>query len=242
MRSLSLPPAFGLAAVLLLAACGGGGGGGGGDPACYTAGPYTGTAATFGARLPTASCFPEEHAMPAELGQVAVRPDSIAGGLASCGACLELTGPGGTQVAIVVEDCEGCGASVDLDLDAATFAAVTGAEEGLVEVEARAVPCPVTGNLRWASSVGTNPYFVQLFALDHRHPLDAVELRVGGAFVPLQRTDTNGWQWTSSGGGETAPPPYTLRVTDVFGHAVEDTVTVATGAVGTGIAQLPVCR
>jgi len=235
MRSLSLPP-IALAAILVVPACGGGGG----DAVCYDAAPFTGSAASFGARLATAACFPEAHAMPAGLGQVAVRPDSIAGGLASCGACLELSGTAGTRVAIVVEDCEGCGSTVDLDLDAETFTAVTGADEGLVEIDARPVPCPVTGSLRWASSEGTNAYFVQLYALDHRHPLSAVALRVAGAFVPLARTDTNGWQWTSS--GQTVEPPYTLRVTDVFGHVVDDTVTVAAGNVGTGAVQLPACR
>lgn len=126
-------------------------------------------------------------------------------------------------------------------LDADTFGAITSADEGVFEIEARAVPCPVTGALRWASSDGTNPYFVLLYALDHRHPLSTVELRVAGAFVPLARTDTNGWQWTSSGGA-TVEPPYTLRVTDVFGHVVDDTVDVATGNVATGAVQLPVCR
>ncbi len=244
MRSLPVRPAVRtstLLVILFLAACGGGGGGGG-DPVCYDAAPYTGAAATFGARLATASCFPEAHAMPAELGQAAVRPDSVPGGLASCGACLELSGPAGTRVALVIEDCDGCGPTVDLDLDGATFTAITGAEDGLVEIEARAVPCPVAGNLRWASSTATNPYFVQLYALDHRHPLDTVALRVAGAFVPLERTDTTSWRWTSSGGGETVEPPYTLRVTDVFGHVVEDTVDVAANAVGTGTVQLPVCR
>jgi expansin (peptidoglycan-binding protein) len=243
MRSRSVRPAVRAATisvVLVLAACGGGGGGGG-DPVCYDAAPYTGSAASFGARLATASCFPEEHAMPAELGQAAVRPDSIPGGLASCGACLELAGPAGTRVALVVEDCELCGPTVDLDLDAATFAGVTGVEEGLVEIEARAVPCPVAGNLRWASSTATNPYFVQLYALDHRHPLDAIALRVGDAFVPLERSDVNAWRWTSSAGA-TVEPPYTLRVTDVFGHVVEDTVDVAADAVATGVTQLPACR
>jgi expansin (peptidoglycan-binding protein) len=237
MRSSSPLPVVRLALVLLVSACGGGGDGG--DPACYDAAPFTGSAATFGARLSTAGCFPEEQAMPASLGQVAVRPDSLAGGLASCGACLELTGTAGTRVAIVVDDCDGCGSSLALDLDADTFAAITGAGEGMVEIEARAVPCPVTGALRWASSAGTNPYFVKLYALDHRHPLRAVALRVDGAFVPLARTDDNAWQWTS--GGQTVEPPYTLRVTDVFGHVVEDTVDVAGGNAAAGAAQLPVC-
>ncbi len=239
MRSLSLPPIVQLAAVLPVLACGGGGGGGGGDPLCYDAAPVTGSAATFGARLAAARCYPE-LAMPGGIGQIAVRPEVFAGGLASCGACLELTGAAGTRVALVVEDCVGCGGGVDFDLDAETFEAVTGAEEGRIEIEARAVPCPVTGNLRWASSEGTNPYFVQLFALDHRHPLAAVQLRVAGAFVPLARSTFNAWEWTS--GGETVEPPYTLRVTDVFGHVVDDTVDVAANGVGVGAVQLPVCR
>jgi expansin len=209
--------------------------------ACYDGAPVAGTATTYGPQLAASACFAQAGALESMSGegQAAVRFEEL-GGSAACGACLEVAGPAATRVVRAIEGCIGCVAGDLMDLDEDTFAAIGGgAADGRISVTARAVACPGSGPLAYASSAGTNPYFVELWVLDHRHVLANVELRVAGAWQPMTHTDINGWRWTSA--GATVESPYALRITDVFDHVVEDTVSVAAGEVGAGGAQLPAC-
>jgi expansin len=247
MRLLDRLPSFaGVTLLLALAACDGGGGGepppddGPGD-ACYGAAEeVSGSIVAFGAPLTSSGCYAggAMNETPG-LGQAAVRGDAFAEA-PTCGACLAVTGPGGSRVVRMIEECSGCSAIDVLDVDNETWSALGGGTaEGRLDVTVRAAPCPVDGGLRFVSSTGTNPWFVQLYVTNHRHPLDSVELRVAEGWVAMTRTAYGAFEWAST--GATVESPYALRLTDVFGHVVEPTVAVPAGSSTTVAAQLPAC-
>jgi expansin len=229
--------------LLALAACDGGGPppDDGSGEACYAqAEEVSGSIVAFGAPLPSSGCYggAAMNETPG-LGQAAVRAGAFAEA-PTCGACLAVTGPGGSRVVRMIEECIGCSAIDVLDVDDETWTALGGGTAGgRLDVSVRAAPCPVDGGLRFVSSTGTNPWFVQLYVTNHRHPLESVELRVEGAWVAMTRTAYGAFEWAST--GATVESPYAVRVTDAFGHVVEPTVVVAPGSSTTVVAQLPAC-
>jgi hypothetical protein len=72
------------------------------------------------------------------------------------------------------------------------------------------LPGPITMRVK----DGASQYWLALLADNHGNPLSKVEVRSGGGFTALQRTDYNYWiDENGSGGG-----PFTVRLTDIYGH------------------------
>ena len=75
---------------------------------------------------------------------------------------------------------------------------------------------------------------------NHRHRIASVEAEMGGTWTPIERLDYD-YFVAASGLG---PGPYHLRVTDVFGHTVEDTAVPndLADANTRSSGQLPLCE
>ena len=156
----------------------------------------------------------------------------------ACGACAEVEGPAGVVTVRVTDRCSGCGEG-NLDLSRDAFARIAEPKRGRVPVRWRWVPCPVAGPLRYRFKEGSNPDWTALQVRNHAHAVASLEARLDdGTWRSLPRTDYN-YFYTAKGLG---PGPYTLRLTDVHGHAVVEAGLVAGDAVErVGAAQLPPC-
>jgi expansin (peptidoglycan-binding protein) len=101
------------------------------------------------------------------------------------------------------------------------------------------VPCNHSGNITWHIDGGTNTYYQAITPMDHENLIQTVEIMGGGQWRPMTHTDYNVWFLDA---GLAISSPYQLRVTDIYGNQVTDTVAGSPGQVVNGGAQLPVCE
>lgn len=155
-----------------------------------------------------------------------------------CGACVEVTGPSGSVVVRVVDKCPGC-AKGDLDLSREAFERISPLSAGRVPISWREVACEVTGPISYQFKDGSSQFWTGIQIRNHRYPIATLEARdAGGAYTAIARLDYNYFVDTDGLG----PGPYTLRVTDTHGQAIEDTnIAVGDNVTRTGAAQLPLC-
>jgi expansin (peptidoglycan-binding protein) len=153
---------------------------------------------------------------------------------------------------IIVDQCPNNSAnptcSADhLDLGGqATFQAVAGGGPGMVPnnpgVGVKFVPCPVTGNIQYSFTSSTQQYYLAMIILNAKYGIKGVQYRASGSCtwtaMPA-RTDMDP-HWVINSG--TVPNPLDFRVTDEWGHVVEDdNVTWAAGKTVNGGFQFPTC-
>nr|WP_204343046.1 expansin EXLX1 family cellulose-binding protein [Micromonospora terminaliae] len=161
---------------------------------------------------------------PANRLYVALGPSEYAAG-ASCGGHLDVTGPKGTVRVLVMDQCPECEPG-HLDLSAEAFARIADPVQGVVKVSYRAVADPpLPGPLTFRIKEGASQWWFAVLIGDHGNPLRSVEVRQAGSWRAADRQDYNYWLIPSGAG----PGPYTIRVTDVYGHR----------ATATGIRMLP---
>ncbi|WP_353899190.1 expansin EXLX1 family cellulose-binding protein [Micromonospora harpali] len=154
---------------------------------------------------------------PANRLYVALGPTEYAAG-AACGGHLDVTGPKGTVRVLVMDQCPEC-APGHLDLSREAFARIADPVQGIVSVSYRAVvDPPLPGPLTFRIKEGASRYWFAVLVADHGNPLRAVEVRQGdsGGWRAAARQDYNYWLVESGVG----PGPYSIRVTDVYGHRV----------------------
>lgn len=157
---------------------------------------------------------------------------------AVCGACAHLVGPSGEVSFRIVDQCPEC-APGDIDLSPEAFDRIAARELGRVAISWRYIPCAVSGPIVYHFNTDANPWWVGLQLRNHRHPIASLEVRdAGGAWVATTRQD---WNYFTFDGGS-IPSPYAFRVTDVYGHVLEDpSVALAPGADVAGAGQFPEC-
>jgi expansin (peptidoglycan-binding protein) len=155
-----------------------------------------------------------------------------------CGACLAVTGPSGDVIVRVVDKCPGC-AHGDLDLSAEAFAKISPLSAGRVPITWREVACDVQGPISYQFKDGSNAFWTAIQIRNHRYPIAKLEaLNAGGTYDAIARVDYNYFVDPSGLGAG----PYTLRVTDTRGHAIEDTnVALGTNVLRPGASQFPTC-
>jgi expansin (peptidoglycan-binding protein) len=155
-----------------------------------------------------------------------------------CGACLEVTGPTGSVVVRVVDQCPGC-AHGDLDLSAEAFAMISPLSAGRVPITWHEVACDVSGPIAYHFKDGANAYWTAIQIRNHRYPIASVEAKVGDAWQAISRVDYNYFVEADGLGAG----PYALRVTDTRGHVVEDAaVELGDDVTRSGAEQFPACQ
>ncbi|WP_174530462.1 expansin EXLX1 family cellulose-binding protein, partial [Micromonospora maritima] len=175
------------------------------------AGAHTGKATFYDSKGAGGNC--SRPAAPANRLYVALGPSEYAAG-ASCGGFLDVTGPRGTVRVLVMDQCPEC-APGHLDLSAEAFARIADPVQGVVRVTYRAVVDPaLPGPLTFRIKEGASQWWFAVLVGDHGNPLRSVEVRQDGAWRAADRENYNYWLIPSGAG----PGPYTIRVTDVYGH------------------------
>jgi expansin (peptidoglycan-binding protein) len=189
----------------------------GAEPAC-AAGPlraagtvHQGKATFYDSKGAGGNC--SRPAAPADRRYVALGPTEYAAG-AACGGYLDVTGPKGTVRVLVMDQCPECEPG-HLDLSAEAFARIADPVQGVVPVSYRAVvDPPLPGPLTFRIKEGASQWWFAVLVGDHGNPLRAVEVRQDGRWRAAVRQDYNYWLIDSGAG----PGPYTIRVTDTYGH------------------------
>ncbi|MFI2712006.1 expansin EXLX1 family cellulose-binding protein [Micromonospora sp. NPDC018662] len=177
---------------------------------------HTGKATFYDSKGAGGNC--SRPAAPANRLYVALGPSEYAAG-ASCGGFLDVTGPRGTVRVLVMDQCPEC-APGHLDLSAEAFARIAEPVQGVVQVSYRAVvDPPLPGPLTFRLKEGASQWWFAVLVGDHGNPLRSVEVRQGGSWRAAAREDYNYWLIPSGAG----PGPYSIRVTDVYGHRVTAT-------------------
>ena len=160
-------------------------------------------------------------------------------GAASCGACVEVSGPNGDTVVRIVDVCPRCKAG-DLDLSVEAFAEIAPVRAGRIPISWRVVPCEVTGPVAYHFKDGSSAHWMAIQVRDHRYPIAGLEARdPGGEWRSFARAAYN-YFIAPDGLG---PGPHTLRVSDTRGHAIiDDYIAAGADVLRTGKAQLALCR
>ncbi len=155
-----------------------------------------------------------------------------------CGACLQVTGPGGTSTIVrVVDSCPGC-AHGDLDLSQTAFAELAPLSAGRIAITWHEVACDVTGPIGYQFKSGDTQYYTPIQIRNARYPIAKLEVMQGGAYAEIPRVDYN-YFVPAAGLGV---GPFALRTTDQRGHVVEDSgIALGDGVTRDGAAQFPVC-
>jgi expansin len=158
-------------------------------------------------------------------------------GSVHCGECLRVTGPAGTVVAKVVDECPDC-PSGTLDLSVNTFLAV-GADLALgrVPIEWERVECPVSGPLSFRFAPGSSPFWLSLQVREHRYGVAAMSMLHQGSYQPMLRNNNN--YFVLATGTDTIPVQ--VRITSTTGEVLEQTFDNIEGD-STGTAQFAACE
>jgi expansin (peptidoglycan-binding protein) len=221
--------------VIVLAGCGGGDDGGltpGGS--CTDAPPEASGEGTYYAADGTGAC--SFDASPGDLMVAAMNAVDY-NTAAWCGACLAVTGPMGSVTVRVVDKCPEC-VHGDLDLSPQAFEQIAPLSAGRVPITWHEVPCNVSGNLGYHFKDGANQWWTAIQIRNHRYPIAKLEAQDGASWREIPRVDYNFFVETAGLG----PGPYTLRVTDTRGHAVEDSnIELGDNVTRAGTSQFPLC-
>ncbi|MET7709282.1 expansin EXLX1 family cellulose-binding protein [Micromonospora sp. NPDC005413] len=136
-------------------------------------------------------------------------------GAAACGSYLDVSGPKGTVRVLVMDQCGGCPPG-KIDLSNQAFDRIADRAQGVVPVTYRAVVNPpLDGGLTFRMKGGASQWWFAVQVGNHGNPLRSVEAKgPGGGFRKAARQSDN--YWTVEGG--LGPGPYSIRITDVYGH------------------------
>jgi expansin (peptidoglycan-binding protein) len=196
-------------------------------------GPFTGEATYYDADG-TGNCSFE-----ADPGRMVAAMNGVDyAGAGWCGACVVVSGPRGDVTVRIVDQCPGC-AEGDLDLSREAFAKIADPVAGRVAITWRPTACNVSGPIAYHFKDGSNPFWTGIQIRNHRYAIASLEYRdASGAYVPIRRASYN-YFVDAEGLG---PGPYTLRVSDTRGNAVEDAnIALGDDVTRAGAAQLPRC-
>jgi expansin (peptidoglycan-binding protein) len=119
------------------------------------------------------------------------------------------------------------------------FAKLSPLEAGRIPITWRYVACGVSGGITYHFKEGSNAYWTAVQIRSGRYAVATVEAkRSDGTFSALERQDYN-YFVDASGLGE---GPYAFRVTDVYGHVLEDdAVPFVEAGDSPGAGQFPLC-
>lgn len=146
--------------------------------------------------------------------------------------------------------CSGDTAHFDL-MGASTFSLLDNTTIGVLHVETfQWIATPVTGNLKIRiKTSGGYPYYAPLQVYNTPYPIANIEVQVDGTtWIPGDRTTAGNANWfvfsnTTNLNGNPLSPPYVVRITDILGRQILDTVlysdTIKAGVTIEGTAQFP---
>ena len=168
-----------------------------------------------------------------------------------CGACVQATGPSGSRIFQVIDECPNnpstdplCQSKEHLDLSQVGLTAIGG--NGRIDsMTWKYVPCDVQmSNVEVFTQANSNMFFATIGLRKHRYRVAKVELVANGMRAPLVRRNDNFFiidSTTPAGATGMALGPLRIRVTDIYGHWIENKITLVKGQNVTMALQFPAC-
>ncbi|OGU37070.1 MAG: hypothetical protein A2068_03295 [Ignavibacteria bacterium GWB2_35_6b] len=156
-----------------------------------------------------------------------------------CGACVEITGPKGSVVIKIIDQCPECPKG-NIDLSPQAFSKIADTLSGRVPINWQIIPCDLSKPIEYNFKGDTNQWWMAVQIRNHRYPIYSIEyLTLQKKFKPLTRVDYNYFvEYGGIGLG-----PYIFRVTDIYGHLlVDSTVTLNDTLQFPGNKQFPLCN
>lgn len=153
-----------------------------------------------------------------------------------CGAYVEITGPKGMVTVRIADRCPECPVG-NIDLSQEAFARIANPVDGRVPITWRIVSPALGDPIAYRFKEGSSQWWTAVQIRNHRNPVYKVEYRTAaGAWKTLARQEYN-YFIDDQGMG---PGPYTLRVTDIYGHVITDNnIPLTVGGIVAGSAQFP---
>jgi expansin len=203
-------------AIGFAAACSSGHGAGGADGGGPIASPESGVATYYDATGEGACSF---DATPNDLDVAAIDMPEWDGS-APCGECAAITGPNGSVTVRIVDLCPGCERG-HLDLSMEAFAKIADVSAGRVPISWHVVPCDVSGPVEYRYKEGSSQYWTAIQVRNHRLPITALEVQLGGAWQSVARSDYN-YFVDAAGVGTTSG--FAVRITAGDGQQIVDSL------------------
>jgi expansin (peptidoglycan-binding protein) len=140
-------------------------------------------------------------------------------GSGACGACARVEGPRGSVVVRIVDLCPECKRG-HLDLSPQAFSKIADLPQGRVDISWQLQACAVTGNVRYQTKDGSNPWWTAIQVRNHRIPVRSLAYQKNGAWVDVKRESYN-YFVEPAGTGSGA---IRLRITAWDGQTLEDQI------------------
>lgn len=136
---------------------------------------------------------------------------------AMCGAYVEITGPLGSVVVKITDQCPEC-AKGDIDMSRAAFDKIGKQIDGRVKIRWRVISPELQGPIVYHFKEGSNPWWMAVQIRNHRNPIAKVEYKqANGSYVELPRESYNFFILESND-----VSVYDFRVTDIYGNQISD--------------------
>ncbi len=169
--------------------------------------------------------------IPANMEITALNPTQMNyGGVkaALAGAYLEVTGPKGKTI-VYVTDLYPEGASGALDLSPNAFAKIGNVSDGKINISWKVVKAPITGNFSYRIKEGSSQWWAAIQVRNHKYPVMKLEVQKNGNWVNLPKMDYNHFL-----GEQLGTQPLKMRITDIRGVSVIDTIAGLPASGGSG--------
>ncbi|EGG00179.1 Non-catalytic module family EXPN [Melampsora larici-populina 98AG31] len=166
----------------------------------------------------TGNCAYKQWPRPQDLGYIAIASNQWKDA-AACGACISVTGPGGTFTGIVGDQCPSCLKDA-LDLDDSLWKQVSGNQSpGIVKITWSFVPCGFSEPMKFINKEGTSGYWNSIQVAGSSTPIKSLEITKQGTenwTVMKLQSNSNYWQLGNGGIGETADIKVTCQDGSTF--------------------------
>jgi expansin (peptidoglycan-binding protein) len=138
----------------------------------------------------------------------------------ACGAYVLVRSGGGATVTVRITDqCPECPAGA-LDLSAQAFARLATASAGRIAITWKLLSPGTSSAISVRYKIGSSAYWCAIQVINHRNPIAQLELRAGGSWRRLARSDYN--YFVSPNGAGCGG---SIRVTDIYGERLVITET-----------------
>ncbi|KAK1673882.1 rare lipoprotein A [Colletotrichum godetiae] len=165
-----------------------------------TAAATSAVATWYGGNLSGGNCLFSSYTLPSSVLGTALSYTNYNG---NCGTCLNVKGPKGNTIKVMVVDkCpSGCG-NGQLDLFSDAFAKLDDPNKGQISVSWEQVPCGITSPLIVRNKEGTSKWWFSMQVVNHNYPVTKFEVSTdsGKSWQPTVRQDYNYWQKSSGDG------------------------------------------
>jgi expansin (peptidoglycan-binding protein) len=157
---------------------------------------------------------------------------------AACGAWVHIWGPKGEVTAFIDDECPECKPG-DIDLGPNTFTKIGDPAAGRIPIKWCYVPMASANPVRYHWQAGSSQWHIAVQVLNHSRGITKLEMKtMTSDWVLIPRQVYN--YFVLPGGIDSAPGPYSVRITDILGNQLIDSdVTISQNQTQDGAANFP---